>query len=521
MFNKNGKLIEKSFELIDAIEKQSNFDTSQPHPQVNYKFFSEQPEKIKDIIVLYKKIYEKYIPHKYNSINIPKVSEITPVIRNNLTKLLENYKNINNNTPNSLSQDTNQNLNDLYKKFKNEYSVISRDYIDVVNDYLKFLKLLFEKLYDLKNNIKTRELEFEKMDVYLKNLQNDDPKVEESIRKMHRLFAEIVGDFNQINIIISEVLEINELNNLDDIKKIKDDISKENSNCKDIEINNYFKNIFSYIEEFEGFCQQIRGYIKDSQKYKIKEDNILSNEDSRLDILIILDTTNSMGKYLKKIQKELKRVIETIKKNCPSTTIYLGFIGYKDFYDLELGDEYTDINLTKDYDSVYEQIKDIEVDGGDDLPEDVAGAFQKALNKRWGNGTKLAFLITDAPCHGIKYHDLDQNNKLFKDNYPDGYYKGEEEDSEEFRRENIEDLVQKFAEKDIYLVCFTILQYTDKMFGIFQEIYNKNNKSNLFSIEKDKNKIDKIFIQKATDLMKKKEETFFKFLVDKLEETKK
>ena len=137
-----------------------------------------------------------------------------------------------------------------------------------------------------------------------------------------------------------------------------------------------------------------------------------------------------MGKYLKKIQKELKRVIETIKKNCPSTTIYLGFIGYKDFYDLELGDEYTDINLTRDYETVYEQIKDIEVDGGDDLPEDVAGAFQKALNKRWGNGTKLAFLITDAPCHGTKYHDLDQNNKLFKDNYPEGYYKGEEEDSE-------------------------------------------------------------------------------------------
>ena len=153
------------------------------------------------------------------------------------------------------------------------------------------------------------------------------------------------------------------------------------------------------------------------------------------------------------------------------------------------------------------------------MPEDVAGAFQKALNKRWGNGTKLAFLITDAPCHGTKYHDLDQNNKLFKDNYPEGYYKGEEEDSEEFRRENIEDLVRKFAEKNISLVCFTILQYTDKMFAKFQEIYDKNNKSNLFLIEKEKNKIDEIFIQKATDLMKKKEETFFKFLVDKVEET--
>jgi hypothetical protein len=55
--------------------------------------------------------------------------------------------------------------------------------------------------------------------------------------------------------------------------------------------------------------------------------------------------------------------------------------------------------------------------GGDDGPEDVAGGFEKALEQNWTSKTKYAVLIADAPCHGSKYHD-DQ------DDYPDGDPKG-------------------------------------------------------------------------------------------------
>jgi hypothetical protein len=52
--------------------------------------------------------------------------------------------------------------------------------------------------------------------------------------------------------------------------------------------------------------------------------------------------------------------------------------------------------------------------GGGDGPEDIAGAFEGALEQDWASMTKWAILITDAPCHGKRYHSLKQ------DDYPDG-----------------------------------------------------------------------------------------------------
>lgn len=52
---------------------------------------------------------------------------------------------------------------------------------------------------------------------------------------------------------------------------------------------------------------------------------------------------------------------------------------------------------------------------GRDIPEDIAGAFFVALNQAWSSKCRYAVLITDAPCHGIKYHE---EEKI--DRYPQG-----------------------------------------------------------------------------------------------------
>ena len=240
----------------------------------------------------------------------------------------------------------------------------------------------------------------------------------------------------------------------------------------------------------------------------------------RFDILIILDTTNSMGKYLKIIKDKLKFIIEEIKKKCPLAIIYTGFIGYKDFSDLELGDEYIDIDFTVNTDEVYNQIKDIEVDGGDDIPEDVAGAFEMALKKHWGAGSKLAFLITDSPCHGTSYHDLDQKNKNYIDKYPKETYDKTEDIY--FKRRKMDELVREFASNDISLVCFDILKITKKMYNIFQEIYKKENKQKMFSIEKiEKNNLDIIIINKVIDEYNKNEEKIKKIFTHYKDESDK
>ena len=47
----------------------------------------------------------------------------------------------------------------------------------------------------------------------------------------------------------------------------------------------------------------------------------------------------------------------------------------------------------------------IKVGGGDDTAEDVAWAFEKINKKNWKSNCKVVILVTDAPCHGIKYHE--------------------------------------------------------------------------------------------------------------------
>ena len=69
----------------------------------------------------------------------------------------------------------------------------------------------------------------------------------------------------------------------------------------------------------------------------------------RLDILFILDTTFSMAPHLENLKKNIKNIIESIREDFPLALVKIGFIGYKDFKDLEVGDDYIDIDFLIDY----------------------------------------------------------------------------------------------------------------------------------------------------------------------------
>jgi hypothetical protein len=69
--------------------------------------------------------------------------------------------------------------------------------------------------------------------------------------------------------------------------------------------------------------------------------------------------------------------------------------------------------FTNSKDIVVKFINDLLAMGGGDTPEDICGAFRQVLNQNWKSNAKYAVLITDAPCHGKKYHNSD-------DSYPEG-----------------------------------------------------------------------------------------------------
>ena len=154
--------------------------------------------------------------------------------------------------------------------------------------------------------------------------------------------------------------------------------------------------------------------------------------------------------------------MKIIEKNCPGIEIDLGFIGYRDFNDLDFGEQYINLELTTDYENIKNSIKDLTAEGGGDIPEDLCGALELAENKKWGGNTKFAVLVTDSPCHGKKYHDLED------DNYPNGDRNGRA----------IEKFIEFFAKNKISLFCLKINNTTNKMFNIFKEVYEKNKPDN-------------------------------------------
>ena len=506
------KIAREIDELIKVINDSMNkeyivIDNIQLKTQINYLKTDLQPKNVINIIKTFNNALEKeftsfnkILREKYTYVN----DEHFSIIKQNIIALQSSDNNLN-----IAFQNINNNIIIQkqkpvipFKKIIKEYEKINMLLISKIRYSFDIIIFLFDNLEIITSSIKNIIKEYEQIGNKLANKKEDDPIINDCLIQICNFYVKIVELFNKIDSFFEKVkIEEDNLNKRNALKKLE----KLNNNIN--ENGEIKQKIKEYIIETNSIYSKIINILNQFQNYKIHLDFLGKNE-MRLDILIILDTTNSMGKYLKLIQNKIKFIKEEIKKKCPLAIIYVGFIGYKDFSDLELGDEYTDIDFTSDIDELYNKIKDIEADGGDDIPEDVAGAFQLALKKNWGIGSKLAFLITDSPCHGTEYHDLDQKNKNYIDKFPEEDYKSDKTDMIEesiFKRKKMKELVRDFAKKDISLVCFDILELTQKMFNIFNDIYKEENKSEFYYIEKGK--LDEIIIKKAIDIYKMKEET--------------
>ena len=170
-----------------------------------------------------------------------------------------------------------------------------------------------------------------------------------------------------------------------------------------------------------------------------------------------------MDIYLVQVKREFFKIIKEIQKECAGIQIFIGFIGYKDFSDLDFGESYINLELTENYDSITQNIQYAKADGGGDIPEDLCGALEFAVNKEWKGNSRFTILVTDSPCHGKKYYDDISENY---DNYPEGDKLGR----------NIEDYIKKLAEDEVSMFCLKINNSTDKMFRIFENVYNNNKK---------------------------------------------
>ena len=381
------------------------------------------------------------------------------------------------------------NFNIEAKKYCENYEKINKNTLEDIENFVQKFISLATPAKELSTFMNDFFKTFEKSSSKFNDLNNKE-KISKELQKIKNPINNFQSKIATINELLKPLEEIKNTNKIDNINKIVEDNKKIRENL--IHKSEIISNAISKIREKYGEpekpnikidikppqnidvsnvnknLEEAQNKINKDVKEKIEiinENNKKIKNQTRLDLLFIMDITNSMDLYLNQAKSSIINMIEEINKNCAGIDIYLGFIGYKDFTDLDFGDEYVNLGFTTDYEAIKKQIEPLKAQGGGDIPEDLCGAFDFAKEKDWEGKSRFAILVTDSPCHGTKYHNFIGEGE---DNFPDG--------DKEHR--NIEAYIEFFAINEISLFCLKINSTTDKMFGIFKEIYEKNKATN-------------------------------------------
>jgi hypothetical protein len=118
----------------------------------------------------------------------------------------------------------------------------------------------------------------------------------------------------------------------------------------------------------------------------------------QLDLMLMVDTTGSMGDEITYLQKELENVINRVAQDNQALSIRISVNFYRDDTD-----EYVvrAFDFTSDIKTAISQLNKQSADGGGDYPEAVHKALENIVQgHQWRNdAVKLCFFVLDAPPH--------------------------------------------------------------------------------------------------------------------------
>ena len=118
---------------------------------------------------------------------------------------------------------------------------------------------------------------------------------------------------------------------------------------------------------------------------------------TKLDLMLVVDTTGSMGDEINYLQSELRSIISSITAKHRNLDIRIGFVFYRD-----LGDDYVTRSFAFDRDigRVQGALARQEANGGGDYPEAMDQAMIRAVGQDWRpDAVKSLLLLADAPPH--------------------------------------------------------------------------------------------------------------------------
>ena len=175
------------------------------------------------------------------------------------------------------------------------------------------------------------------------------------------------------------------------------------------------------------------------------------------DLLFLMDCTNSMKYSIETVKNNVKRIVSDISKTFyKEAQIRIAVVGYRD-HGSESNIEALD--FTTSTDQVFAFLDRLRTQTGRDIPEDVLGGIQKALNMSWDQPTRCIIHIGDAPPHGRIF----QEEPYEWDRYPDA--------GSEPHGLTYEPLFQLMTRMDINYALLPINKSTDRMAFLFSQVY--------------------------------------------------
>ena len=153
-------------------------------------------------------------------------------------------------------------------------------------------------------------------------------------------------------------------------------------------------------------------YASDPQNLiDIIESLLKREEDNSIDIVICMDTTGSMGKYIDSVRRML---IPMMRKTLNGAADWrIGMVLYRDYPP----DAYITkiIPFTRDFSYFQRYLNAIVAWGGGDVPEAVYEALYDGADKfPWAAESRLLILVGDAPPHPAQRGEISQEMALQK-----------------------------------------------------------------------------------------------------------
>lgn len=371
---------------------------------------------------------------------LEKIKEIPSILNKGIKLLPETSKELNkfNNNISKKQGDTTKERQDTYDK--------------ALTAVLKMTKLADDQIYNSNKGI----------DSYFNEMNTKVSNVKSEVEKKGESYNNYVKQLKEHGKKIIDIVE--EIRKLFDKEPLKFDFKD-----KDIEypFYEYAKKLNKGFEEIQEIKKEVQKPMKLVMVVFGKQINT-----ETLDLLFIMDITESMQDLLDETRNSIKYILDKIKRDCPGIDVRFAYEGYRDFADLKAGEKYYTIDFETDMNVFKQKLDEITALGGGDDAEDVAGGLNAGYNMSWRSNARYAILIADAPGHGKKYHSKD-----VEDDYPKGDPNGLV----------IEDLMKKYVEKNINLCLTVITDYTDIMFKIMKDSYEKESQKS-----KDKPKIQEI-----------------------------